>query len=202
MSTQTIVTPGGSIGDLVEPPDVEAAEQRRLEAVEAVKARQARLDLCNRSREGFNVGLKECRIKRLETQTAVAHELINCGGPAFEADGIALGLETIRRFDERAQIFLFALKIVTELEIPRALAELRRAEADLKIAGANVIDARRWARLRAHSAALEKLTDSEGDTEVKPARFTEEGVVANEMREEGMRFFEQAEEIERTLKGK
>lgn len=196
----SILSSTGLVADVAEPLDPEVAEQARVEAVEIVKAKQARLDVCNQSREGFNVGLKECRIKRVQMQTAVAHELINCGGPNFEPDGIAAILETITKIDQREQIFLFTLKVVTEQETPLALAELRRAEADLKDAAAAVIDSRRWARLREHSSALEALVESEGDTVVRPQRFQEEAAVANELRMEAVRLRDQALEIEKQLR--
>ncbi len=188
------------MADVAEPKDPAIAERDRLEAIAKVESAQAKVDLYRRAQASTHVALKNSKAQLAQLEFDISCELINLGGVEFETESIVSSLKTRADLQQRIAIYTVTVGVVTEMKLPEAQAALYHAQADLKPAAADLIDAKRWSRLREHSAALEKLVESEGDTVLRPARFEEEGRIANELREEGSRLRAQAFELEEKLK--
>jgi len=200
LATQSILSSSGAVGDVVDVLDSAVAEQQRQEALERVRAAENLVATYSLARTQINIRLKNLRSAEQQLLRDIGAEISDLAGE--ESDGIVAALDTLMKIRTRLSVHSSALAVTVETKLPEATAKLRRAEGDLKMRAADVIDSRRWHRLRAHADLLNALVESEGDTEVRPQRFEAEGEIANQMRTEGMRLIEQAEEIERTLKGK
>jgi hypothetical protein len=180
---ENIFTAGGAVAKIESALPVAEAEKLHAEAREAAQAAAAHLTQVKGAQATANRDLIGQRARRGtlldEAAESEISRLLDNGAGDIEA--------VIRELSEnrsRIEVCAVTLAHLTEQVIPEAELANFDARAGLKDAGANLVDARRWQRLREHSGALDALAESEGALELKPARFDAEGQAANEMRAE------------------
>jgi hypothetical protein len=180
---ENILTAGGAVAEIESALPVAEAERLHAKAREAAQTATTRLTQIKAAQSTANRDLIDRRARRgvlldKAAESEVAR-LLDDGAGDIEA--------VIRELSEnrsRIEVCAVTLAHLTEQVIPAAEIANFDALAGLKDTAADLIDARRWQRLREHSGALDALAESEGAVEIKPARFDAEGLAANEMRSE------------------
>jgi hypothetical protein len=187
---QNIRTTAGAVAQVESALPVAEAERLHVEAREAAQAATTRLTQIKAAQSTANRDLIDRRARRGTLLDEAAESEI----ARLLDNGTSDIKDVIRELSEnrsRIEVSAATLACLTERLIPEVEIANFDARAGLKDAGADLIDARRWQRLREHSQALDGLAESEGSLELRPARFDAEGQAANEMRGEAAKLREQ-----------
>jgi phosphoglycerate-specific signal transduction histidine kinase len=190
MGETSVVTSGGCAADLVDVPDVADAEGRHAEARANLETAEKRLAVDRAALDSANSERRELTSShRALREGASSAEIARLRGE--KAAGIESAVKKLAEVHARIEVSDAVIAALVEEVIPAAEIARMNCDAALKDAAATLIDSRRWQRLREHRKGLDALAESEGAVEIRPARFDEEGRVANELRSEGARLREQ-----------
>lgn len=180
---ETFLTSGGRVAETENVLPVSEATRLHSEAREAAQAADARLQQVKGA-----LGEESRTLMSLQgRRQGVLAEAVNTEIKRLLDGGAGDTRPAVRELSElaaRIEISTGTLQQVAERLIPEAEVASMDASATLKDAAASMLDARRWERLREHSAALGVMAESEGAVEIRAARFDLEGVAANELRSE------------------
>lgn len=183
MNSSTILA-GGRAVDLVDALPVDAAEAEHARTGEALRAARARKEQLEKARAAVD---RTLTLLRSERATAIAAGVTK---QLRLADGSCPPSSTLLRDEVKRLVEVDALTAIagqTNIELiaeilPESELAVLSAEIAHQEASAQVVESRRWARLREFNAALAPLAESEGAVELRSERFDRDGVIRNEFR--------------------
>jgi hypothetical protein len=183
MNSSTILA-GGRAVDLVDALPVDAAEAEHARTGEALRAAHARKEQREKARAAVD---RTLTLLRSERATAIAAGVTK---QLRLADGSCPPSSTLLRDEVKRLVEVDALTAIagqTNIELiaeilPESELAVLSAEIAHQEASAQVVESRRWARLREFNAALAPLAESEGAVELRSERFDRDGVIRNEFR--------------------
>ena len=183
MEQQTLLVAGRAV-DVVNALPVEQAEAEHAStgaALKAARARQAQLKTAHARVDEVLTGLR--RERELAIKAGVRKLLAVATGECPESSTILQ--PEIRRLAEVEGQQAIASATLTELIIelmPASEETVLQAEAAHLDAAADLVNSRRFARLREFNESLSALADSEHQVEIRSQRFDAEGKIRDEHR--------------------
>jgi hypothetical protein len=189
--TNTILVRDRAVDQVTVLPEAEAEERHKAarEALTQADGELARLTEAMRQAHGLVSGIRGEHLAALAEGADIQINIL-LGSTSSLDDVVTKYSQT----GARLAIANAALQKLTEYSVPLARAQQLQCQISLKAAAADVIDSQRWARYEQHTATLDAMAAEEGALEIKPARFVEEGELANRMREEAAAIRRQLQE--------
>lgn len=183
MNSSTILA-GNRAVDLVEALPVEEAESSHARTGAALKAARERQQQLEKARAEVDRALTFLRSERAAAIAAGVTKQLSL------ADGSCPPSSTLLRDEVKRLVEVDALTAIagaTNIELiaeilPQSELDVLSAEIAHQEACGQVVESRRWARLREFNAALAPLAESEGAVELRSERFDRDGVIRNEFR--------------------
>jgi hypothetical protein len=181
--TKTVLAAGRAL-DVVHTIPVEQAEAEHARTGAALKAARERQQQLEKARAEVDRTLTDLRSERGRAiRSGVIKQL-------SLADGSCPPSSTLLRDEVKRLVELDALSAIagaTNIELvaeilPQSELAVLSAEIAHQEASAQVVESRRWARLREFNAALAPLAESEGSVELRSERFENDGRIRNEYR--------------------
>lgn len=183
MNSSTILA-GNRAVDLVEALPVEQAEADHAHTGAAVKLARTRKEQLQKAQTETDRILTGLRTERATAIAAGVRKLLAVVTGECPESSTILQPE-IKRLAEVDGRNAIAAATLTELLIeliPESELQILRAEIEHMEASGQVVESRRWARLREFKASLASLAESEGAVELRSERFDRDGVIRNEFR--------------------
>jgi hypothetical protein len=194
MERSTILA-GGRAVDLVDAKKVDAAEADHASTGAALKAARERQQQLEKARAAVDQTLTLLRSERGRAIAAGVTKQLSLADGSCPPSSTLLRDE-VRRLTELDALTAIASATIIELvaeSVPQSELAVLRAEIAHQEASGQVIESRRWARLREFNAALAPLAESEGSVELRSERFDRDGVIRNEYRSRAANFRRQLE---------
>jgi hypothetical protein len=183
MNSSTILA-GNRAVDLVEALPVEQAEAEHARTGEALRAARARKEQLEKARAAVDRTLTLLRGQRATAIAAGVTKQLSLADGSCPPSSTLLQPE-VKRLVEADALTAIAgatmIELVAEI-LPESELAVLSAEIAHQEASAEVVESRRWARLRSFNAALAPLASSEGAVELRSERFENDGVIRNEFR--------------------
>src|ERR1017187_4974874 len=184
MNSSTLLA-GGRAVDLVNALPVDAAEAEHASTGAALKAARERQQQLEKARAEVDRTLTVLRSERGRAIAAGVTKQLSL------ADGSCPPSSTLLRDEVKRLVEVDALTAIASATMIELVAEILpqselavlSAEIAHQEASGQVVESRRWARLREFNAALAPLAESEGAVELRSERFDRDGVIRNEFRE-------------------
>jgi sRNA-binding protein len=169
---------------LTAPVDVAAAQQQHAAARETLLRARAELSRLRAALNAANRQAAQVRKDATAAKRSAAEMQIQIW--LGESGDIESEVRRLADLAARQQLAIAGMAVLNFSRLPGATAAEMMAQAELKDRAADLVDAKRWARISEHGAALDELASSEGTVEIKAGRFDREGELADRFRSEAV----------------